>query len=98
MFISMQILVFHQEPSAPIAQREPICIFKKAHCVSLGVLWLDVRVDIFYIPKNEISNSVNVFSGFISFHDYFLFINEKLRVPEVPRSADPQFSNTRTFV
>ena len=44
MFISMQILVFHQEPSAPIAQREPICIFKKAHCVSLGVLWLDVKV------------------------------------------------------
>ena len=104
MFISMQILVFHQEPSAPIAQREPICIFKKAHCVSLGVLWLDVKVGkkkdfffnvIFYIPKNEISNSVNVFSGFISFHDYFLFTNEKLRVP---RSADPQFSNSRTFV
>ena len=45
MFISMQILVFHQEPSAPIAQREPICIFQKAHCVSLGVLWLDVKVD-----------------------------------------------------
>ena len=45
MFISMQILVFHQEPSAPIAQREPICILKKTHCVSLGVLWLDVKVD-----------------------------------------------------
>ena len=75
--------------------------------MSLGVLWLDVKVGkkkdfffnvIFYIPKNEISNSVNVFSGFISFHDYFLFTNEKPRVPEVPRSADPQFSNTRTFV
>ena len=28
---------------SPIAQREHVCIFTEAHCVSLGFLWLDVK-------------------------------------------------------
>ena len=37
---SMQILSFHL-----LLQREQICIFTKAHCVNLGFLWLDIKVD-----------------------------------------------------
>ena len=67
MFISMQILIFH-----------PLCnvnlLFTEAHCVSLGFLWLDVKLVnkkthfsfnvIFFMPENEILNSVKVFLAF----------------------------------
>ena len=54
-----------------VAHLEHICIFTdftEAVCVCLGFLWLDVKIDkkktivIFFIPDNEISNSVKVFS------------------------------------
>ena len=54
-----------------VAHLEHICIFTdftEAFCVCLGFLWLDVKIDkkktivIFFIPDNEISNSVKVFS------------------------------------
>ena len=60
---------------------------------------------IFFIPKDEISNNVKVF---LFLFYYFFYkkilvpqvpqvpqVPEVLLVPEVPRSADPQFSNTR---
>ena len=68
MFISMQILLFYQEPSAPDFTHCATLAYlhiHMAHCVSLGVLWLDVKVDnkkisfniIFFRSKSEISNS-----------------------------------------
>ena len=97
---SMQILSFHL-----LLQREHICIFTKAHCVNLGFLWLDNKVDkekthfsfniIFFIPKNEILNSAKVFLALILF--YYYFFNKKLVVPLVPevlRSADPWFRSS----
>ena len=68
---------------------------------------------IFFIPENEISNSVKVFLGYILIHYNFFF--QKLMVPqvrvvpevpqvpqvplalEVPRSSDQQFRNTPCF-
>ena len=41
LFITMRILIFHQ----PIVLREHICKFADAYCQSLGLLWLDVKVD-----------------------------------------------------
>ena len=92
-----------------IAQRERICIFTEAYCVSLGFLWLDVNVHfnkihfsfnvIFSTPKNAISNSVKVFFQLLI---YFLFFFLNVMVPqvpqiplvlEVPRFADLHFSN-----
>ena len=64
---------------------------------------------IFFLPENEISNSVKVFLAFILLYYYF-FSSKKnlvvllvplvplvplvLRVPEAPRSADLKFNNS----
>ena len=85
-----------------IAQRERIYILTDARCVSLGFMWLEVKVDeekknkqtnkvslITFSSENEISNSVEVFLSFVLFHYYFFTKN--LMVPGVPRSADPDF-------
>ena len=38
------VVHFHANPYiSPIAQREYVCIFTEAHCVSLGFLWLEVK-------------------------------------------------------
>lgn len=59
-------LIFHSLCNLNIL----ICIFTdftEALCVCLGFLWLDVKIDkkktivIFFIPDNEISNSIKVF-------------------------------------
>ena len=65
---------------------------------------------IFFIPENEISNSVKVILGYILIHYNFFF--QKLMVPqvrvvpevpqvplalEVPRSTGQQFRNTPCF-
>ena len=44
-FLRSSVVVhFHANPYIlPIAQREHVCIFTEAHCVSLGFLWLDVK-------------------------------------------------------
>ena len=47
---------------------------------------------IFFIPKNNISNNVKIFLFLFLF--FLLFLTKNYR-SEVPRSADPQFSNTQ---
>ena len=57
---------------------------------------------VFFLPGNDISNSVKVFLAFILLYYYFfshknlmvLLVPPVLRVPEAPRSADLKFNNT----
>ena len=77
-----------------IAQCEHVGIFAEAHCVNLGFLLLDVKVE-----KNifRLSKGVKVFLGYILFHYNFF---QKLKIPQVSLaleflwSADQQFRNT----
>ena len=90
-----------------IAQRERICIFTEAYCVSLGLLWLDVNVDFNkFISRLTLSSlhqktQSRTVLGYFQLLIYFLFYKNVMvpQVPqiplvlEVPRFADLHFSN-----
>ena len=102
---------FHANPCISlVAQREHICISTvEADCRSLGILWLDVKVDkkiyifppkiIFILAGNELSISIKVFLFLIYLTSFLLQKKYGVQqIPGVPRFTDWQFSNTHDQV